>query len=280
MKVMHSLHSHNLPHAACDAGDSKAGDSSVSSTAFGIAGTPLQAWQASRSLAAVPPITLDALVPDNARVIVVAPHPDDEVLAFGGLLAGLVEREIGITLVSVTDGEGSHPDSEAWPTHRLRKTRRQESREAMELLGFSAEKLDWHYLNLPDGAVAAHMLALEAQLGNIARPGDCLLTTWRGDGHCDHEAVGAAVAACARRRGARLIEAPVWAWHWATPEDARLPWPGARKLLLDDQRLAAKRSAVLAHLSQLQNDPSTQAGPVLDSAVLDRLLQPFELFFI
>lgn len=250
-----------------------------SAGAFGVCGTPLEAWQRSAALSAVASVSLAELIPQSARLIVIAPHPDDEVLACGGLLAALAERGTAVTLVSVTDGEGSHPDSRLWPPHRLRSVRRQESRSAMTLLGFAPDQLGWQYLGLPDGSVAAHAAALELCLASLVRPGDCLLTTWRGDGHCDHEAVGEIAAASAQRASARLIEAPVWAWHWAAPEDSRLPWARARKWMLDDQQLARKRLAVAAHVSQLQDDSSTRAGPVLDKATLARLLQPYELFF-
>ncbi|NWE71570.1 PIG-L family deacetylase, partial [Pseudomonas gingeri] len=42
---------------------------------------------------------------------------------------------------------------------------------------------------------------------------------------------------------------------------------------------AAKRRAIEAHASQLAADPSTGATAILPPAVLERLLQPFELFF-
>lgn len=247
--------------------------------AFGIPGTPLGAWQASSALAAVPQVTLNELVPTEARVIVVAPHPDDENLGCGGLLAALAERGSHLIVIAVTDGEGSHPHSALWPQDRLRATRRQESQVAMERLGFAASRVEWHHLALPDGQVADHASSLQAHLKSILQPGDCLLTTWRQDGHCDHEAVGAITAHRAVAAQAQLIEVPVWAWHWATPEDPRLPWQRARKLWLTDSQRARKARAVHAHASQLQPDPSTGAAAVLAEETLARLLQPFELVF-
>ncbi|RMO56495.1 LmbE-like protein [Pseudomonas syringae pv. aptata] len=79
--------------------------------------------------------------------------------------------------------------------------------------------------------------------------------------------------------GAQFHEVPVWAWHWADPEDQRLPWDRARKLLLDPVTLAHKRNAAQAFTSQLQGDPAIGLSPVLPDAVLERLLQPFEVVF-
>ena len=72
----------------------------------------------------------------------------------------------------------------------------------------------------------------------------------------------------------RLIEVPVWAWHWARPDDARIPWARAHKYLLDPQVLAQKRQAIAAHVSQV-SPPA-----VLSRETLERLMQPFELVFL
>lgn len=77
-----------------------------------------------------------------------------------------------------------------------------------------------------------------------------LVAPWREDGHPDHEAVGHAAAATARRTGAELWEYPVWFWHWGSAEDSRssrlLPLPLAR------EAVEAKAGAVAAHASQVE----------------------------
>ncbi|NWA05768.1 PIG-L family deacetylase [Pseudomonas gingeri] len=242
-------------------------------------GTSLQQWQGSRRLHSVPTITREALLEPGRRLVIVAPHPDDEVLMCGGLLASLASSPADLLLISVTDGEGSHPHSTLWPAARLRAVRPRESTEALARLGIDCRHLPWLRLGLADAQVAASETSLVRQLRDILRPGDQLLTTWRHDAHCDHEAVGRACAAAAQDCHAALLEVPVWAWHWASPEDPRLPWTRARKLPLAPHAIAAKRRAIEAHASQLAADPSTGATAILPPAVLERLLQPFELFF-
>lgn len=245
---------------------------------FGHEGTPLADWQASACLARVPAIEARTLLPDACRLVVVAPHPDDEVLTCGGLLARLGGREQDLLLVAVTDGEASHRGSARWPASVLRRERPLESRAALACLGLDVGRLQWLRLGLADGGVAADEQLLATRLMPLLRPGDRLLTTWRGDGHCDHEAVGRACALAAKASGATLIEAPVWAWHWAAADDPRLPWARARKLLLDVDSLARKGRAIAAHASQIQPDNGHPA--VLAPATLARLLQPFELVFV
>ncbi len=247
---------------------------------FGVSGTPLSAWQTSMALRSVQPIALDELIPMGARLIVLAPHPDDEVLACGGLLSAMARRQEDVQLISVTDGEGSHPGSAHWPQPTLRSERRRESERAVACLGLAVSRLHWRRLALTDGQVAEAAASLMALLRAHLRPGDVLMSTWRHDGHCDHEAVGRCAAEAASQTGATLLEMPVWAWHWAEPDDPRIPWARARKLLLSDDQLRRKRQAINAHVSQLQTDPSTGAPPVLGTATLQRLLQPFELVFL
>ncbi|MCY1389845.1 bacillithiol biosynthesis deacetylase BshB1 [compost metagenome] len=243
-------------------------------------GTPLSQWRASPLLQQVPAVSVQELVPEGHRLVVVAPHPDDEVLGCGGLLAMMSGREADVVIVSVTDGDASHPGSSTWPAARLRDERPQESQRALACLKLDITRLRWHRLGLPDTRVQQFEDQLCSHLVDVLRPGDRVLTTWRHDAHGDHEAVGRSCANAVQLANARLLEVPVWAWHWASPQDPRLPWQRARKLLLDEATLARKRLAVNAHTSQLHEDAGTGAPAVLTPTTLDRLLQPFEMFFV
>jgi LmbE family N-acetylglucosaminyl deacetylase len=240
-------------------------------------GTTLAEWQASDWLAHVPIITHRQLVPAGQRLVVVAPHPDDEVLGCAGILAGMKGKEANVLMIAVTDGEASHPQSRHWTPTRLRWQRPVESIRALDRMGLDVEALDWQRLGVPDSAVAGQEALLVDRLVALIRPGDRVITTWRLDGHCDHEATGRATACAVARRQACLIEVPVWAWHWARPHDARIPWARAHKYLLDPQVLARKRQAIAAHTSQIS--PEGQTPAVLNRETLERLLQPFELVF-
>ena len=241
-------------------------------------GTSLAQWQASERLARVPTITHRQLVPAGQRLVVVAPHPDDEVLGCAGILAGMQGREADVLLIAVTDGEASHPQSRHWTPTRLRQQRPKESMRALACMGLDVTALDWQRLGLPDSGVAGQEALLIERLMALIRPHDRVITTWRLDGHCDHEATGRATACAVAQQGACLIEVPVWAWHWARPDDARIPWARAHKYRLEPQVLAQKRQAIAAHVSQVS--PEGQAPAVLSRETLERLLQPFELVFL
>lgn len=243
-------------------------------------GTSLRAWNASQKLAAVPAISADLLVPPHARAVIVAPHPDDEVLGCGGLMHQLAQLERNLKLISVTDGSASHPGSTLWPMERLSVIRPQESAEALHRLDLPMHRLQWIRGGFTDGEVATQEERLTGFIQRHLLPTDVVFTTWANDGHSDHEAVGRACARACAAVGAGLNEVPIWAWHWAAPEDERLPWERARKVLLDPMTIARKRHAAHAFASQLQGDPLIGLPPILPAGVLERLLQPFEVIFI
>lgn len=240
-------------------------------------GTPEDEWLPWLSSARIPVAPLDELVGAGHRVLLVAPHPDDEVLAAGGLLAMLAAHWQEPFVIAVTDGTASHPGSTLWTPERLKAERPLESTEALTRLGLTGISLRMQF---PDGDLEAAEDELGRRLEDFICSGDTVVTTWRHDGHPDHEATGRACARACTRCNARLLEAPVWAWHWARVEDARLPWHRARRLLLDARACAGKMHAVRAFSSQLQGDPSTGAGPVIRQSMIARAARPFELFFI
>src|ERR1700692_108633 len=97
-------------------------------------GTPEATWQNSGRLSTLPEVDPATLVPPGARAVIVSPHPDDEILATGGLLAQLSDLGRKALIIAVTDGTASHPDSPEWPAARLAATRPQETRAALPRL--------------------------------------------------------------------------------------------------------------------------------------------------
>jgi len=238
-------------------------------------GTPEQAW--APLLQRLPVCSLDSLVAADAKLVVVAPHPDDEVLACGGLLHAHAARGGSSMVIAVTDGEASHVANSSWNGAALAARRRQESAQGLQRLGVSNCAVV--RLGLPDGRVQQHRDTLCSALMQLLHAKDVVVTTWQLDGHPDHEAVGdAVVLACAHTR-ARCLQAPVWMWHWSSAQDAGVPWQRMQAFPLTPAARQRKRAALAAHASQLTPRSDT-SGPVLDELIVARAGRPAEYFFI
>lgn len=238
-------------------------------TAIEGAGTTEEQWGPFLVDLAAPELDLSA---PPLRVVVVAPHPDDEILAVGGLLALLAAHGTEVEVVAVTDGEASHPGGSLSPA-QLSPLRVAETHAALAALGVPASV---RRLGLPDGggdgleAPVVQALALTSH--------DWLLGPWQGEGHPDHEAVGRACARATARDGARLLSYLVWTWHWASPADHRVPWSRARLVPLPEPVRAAKAAAVQAFMTQVRPlGPLPTDAPVLPPHVLARFARPTEL---
>ncbi len=241
---------------------------------FATVGTPESAWRDWQPGWA----PFDLTNPPRG-VVVVAPHPDDEVLGVGGLLVLLRSLGATISVMAVTDGDASHPGSPTLSAAELARRRVAEQHAALVVLGLG--DVEVHRAGLGDGRVAGHEEALAAQVEPLLTPDCWVLTTYRHDRHPDHEATGRAAALAAGRAGSRLIEYPVWTWHWAVPNDPRVPWSRARTVPLPVATRQAKRQAVECYRSQvapLSDHPADTA--VLTPEILARLLRPAETVFV
>lgn len=239
-------------------------------------GTPEPQWQAWLAHHPLPILPARELLAACRRIVIVAPHPDDEVLGAAGLMRHGYGMGMPCIVVAVTDGDASHPGSAYWPRDRLVKARVSERAQALGLLAPTALVIR---LGIPDGQVAEHAPQLTAALSRLLEPGDAVFCTWREDGHPDHEATGHACATATYRAACMLYELPIWTWHWAAQGDWRVPWHRAVAVPLAPGDLDLKRQALACFRSQLQPDPSTERDAILADWVTRRLLRPFEVVF-
>ena len=254
------------------------------------AGTSEDAWAAG-GIAELPALTPPDWTPRTLLLVAVA-HPDDETLGATGLIRAALWGGAGVRVLVATAGEASHPDSPTHTPEDLVRIRRGEMDHAMDALaagtgpdgGDRREALTWTSLGLPDSGVADHADAVrEAVVAAIeehlrAHPDGAVVLASHdpGDGHADHEAVGAVVADLAGERDLPLCAFPIWFWHWGDPAD--LPARRYRRLPLTDQDRAARRASLAAHASQvapLSEAPGDEA--ILGPNVLAHHERPFEV---
>lgn len=219
-------------------------------------------------------------------VLALAPHPDDETLGCGGLLAMAGARGVPTRVAYLTDGGASHPGSADWPPARLGALRRQEARRACHVLGVARAPV---FFGLPDGgtldAPLGDATARLADLVRRDRPG-LIVTTWRLEPHCDHRAAWTVAREARAGTDARLAAFVVWSDLIGAPGDAPGPQDGrcptsTLLALALGPALATKRRALAAHRSQLgavvRDDPG---GFVLSAPHREAMLAPTERYWL
>jgi LmbE family N-acetylglucosaminyl deacetylase len=211
------------------------------------------------------------------RLVVVAPHPDDEVLGAGGLIQKALAEGVLVEVIAVTDGEASHPDSRVAATLDLPTVRARETETALRRLGWDKPAIT--RLRLPDGHVAERRGELDAALGDILLPDDLCVAPWRLDGHPDHDICGESSLGAAASVGAQSLSYLVWTWHWADPDGSEVPWERCRQLDMSRRAQARKRWSTLAFESQISPlGPQEADAPILPAPVLRRFWRPYEVF--
>ncbi len=238
-------------------------------------GTPESHWLPWLARTRLPPAELPAPGSGTQRALVVAGHPDDEVLGAGGLLHLLARHGWQVDVVWASDGEASHPGSTATSRADLARRRRLESAAARLELGLSGSTT---WLALPDSGLGPHEGAVTDAVTGLAEGADLLVATWHQDGHPDHEVCGRAALAAGRDRGVAVWEVPIWAWHWGRADELADRWGHARTVELDEAARTAKAAAVAQFLSQVRPlGPDAADRAVLGPHVLARFCRPFEV---
>ena len=231
-------------------------------------GTDERTWAAWPWLSTLPGAGRTGLAGVKSAVIVAA-HPDDEVLGAGGLISMLAASCARLRLVAVTDGERSHR-GHASPAPLARR-RTAETTAALRALGTRGAEVI--RLGLPDGGLAKRRDELAATLAPLVAGFDLCLAPWDRDLHPDHEAAGSAARAAAT---AAFYCFPVWMWHWASPGDPRVPWDRALRIPLAPRTAGRKRAAITCFTSQTE-DRGHGLGPVLTPGMIAHFTRTVEV---
>ncbi|MDF0541427.1 PIG-L family deacetylase [Sphingobium sp. H39-3-25] len=189
------------------------------------------------------------------RWLILAPHPDDETLGAGALIAHMAATGCLAGLVYLTDGSGSHPlpDGRAGS---LIAARQREARHALRRLAGRRTSSPF-FLGWKDAAPEfVGSFAFRASCRRLAAlcarlRVDVLATTASQEPHCDHAAAAGLANAVRIRCHSRIAVAEYSVWGEA---------PAARThrvLITPPMSPGARRHALAAHRSQLTTSHGT-----------------------
>ncbi|MHB8446344.1 MAG: PIG-L deacetylase family protein [Rudaea sp.] len=192
------------------------------------------------------------------RILIVAPHPDDESIATGGLIQAARAAGAAVRVIVLTDG-----DANVWPQRWIEKRwridaaararwgarRREEAREAMRVLGL--QEGDAVFLGLPDLGLTDRLMRADAAVTARLRTAiaefapSCIVLPSLADRHPDHSAAGILVRLALPGPGVQFPRLLEFAVHGGTADaDAECD--------LNDRQQECKRAAILAHATQMR----------------------------
>ena len=173
------------------------------------------------------------------RILVFAPHPDDETLGCGGTIARAVSEGASVEVVWITSGGSGHKKGNRDP--KIAKQREKEALSAAKILGVSKS----HFFREPDGSIesSARVIRKVVRIFREFSP-TSVFTTYTDPVNSDHIVTNEIAAYVAIRGGIRiraLLNYEVW-----TPIETA-------NLFVDiGEFIIIKRRALLAYKSQLK----------------------------
>jgi len=190
--------------------------------------------------------------------LVIAPHPDDESLGCGGLIANLRKSGIAVHVIFTTDGSMSHPNAQNITAMGRTKMREQEAISALSILGVEEQYIT--FLRGQDSALPAigekGFEGFVAQLVGIielVQPG-LVLVPYEFDPHRDHRASWQiTMAALENYPETAIWQYLIWLYTLGNTQDVEplTTIPGGIQYLPVSKYRQQKKSAIAAHKSQL-----------------------------
>lgn len=199
--------------------------------------------------------TLDCI----RRALVIAPHPDDEVLGCGGTMKRLANAGAEVHVAIITKAREAEFGPNAATTGRA------EARLAHEFLGVTQT----HFTDFPAAALDtvphAEVNAALCGLVNRIAP-DTLFVPFLGDVHLDHQLTFLSAMVAARPRGGN---GPLRVYSYETLSETNWYAPGVTPIFAPNvyfdiaETLEAKTAAFALYRSQLKAPPDERSIEII-----------------
>ncbi len=205
------------------------------------------------------------------KVLILAPHADDEVLGCGGLIQRAVVQEKEVYIIILTDGSASHGECDTEKEQAIVEARR-------KLACKAAQKLYVHapiFLNFPDGKMNAEhpdVKKLHKLIKNI-KPRQVFIPSHLG-GWNDHVVVESLIRPLFHIIP-QVYEYCVWFWYYFT---WNINWADAEVVRMDKQELKEKKQLMKDYTTALAPNGKPWIG-VLPKILLEAATRKCELYF-
>ena len=209
------------------------------------------------------------------KTVIIAPHPDDEVIGCAGLIQALVERGTPPHVIILTGGEGSHRGCCNTSAEEIIAARHQLTLRAAATLGLPESHI--HCLSYPDGGVALEhpeTEGLQALLSELVP--QSVFVPHCGEGWSDHLQAAEITKALMAEKKAAIYEYCVWMWYYNV---WHLDYRNARVLRMSRAQHQRKLQAIDEYVTPLAPCGKPWSG-VLPKPFLKAARWSRELYFL
>jgi LmbE family N-acetylglucosaminyl deacetylase len=220
---------------------------------------------------------------DDSPALIIAPHPDDEVLGCGGLIALKRKSNVEVSVAFVTAGEAAHDHCCLADRGCIAAKRQALSQKALGVLGATRPAV--YRLGFPDGRVPLPQDdAFESMVGEIARSIDAsgakqVFVPHYYDAHRDHMAVSLATVKTIERRPISVYFYCVWSLY-AFARRPVVPIFAEQPLALSiDEVRGQKARAVHAYFHERVPDCGAPVSGRLPDGLIANCLSTREYYF-
>lgn len=210
------------------------------------------------------------------KPLIIAPHPDDEVLGCSGLIQRMIKNGKQVHVVILSGGGKSHQSCCHIDESILIDSRRNLSRKAAKILGLPLSQL--HLLDYPDGSISFNNSETQSLQALIEKNSpDAIFVPHKGEGWSDHIEAGKVVREIIRTKSTpiQLYEYCVWFWYYNV---WNLDWKNAFVLEMNQREHQLKLKAIDAYVKPLASCGKPLSG-VLPKILIQANCWKKELYF-
>jgi LmbE family N-acetylglucosaminyl deacetylase len=222
----------------------------------------------------------------NKRIVIFAPHPDDETLGCGGTIAKKVSEGYEVIIAVMTGGKRALLDVsgvEFDPTpEELKQIREKEIVSATSILGVKRENL--LFFDFEDGILADHEEELEKKVTALLKnPPAEVYFPYAKDFNADHQTANKVIVSSIRKISSSTLRyqySIAQKFSRVGPLVARALNPIRRNLIFVDVShfLHLKEAAIKQYKSQISIISAKQERPVVEK--FERFLKNKEAFYL
>lgn len=205
------------------------------------------------------------------KILILAPHADDEVLGCGGLIQRAVSEKKKVYIIILTDGSASHGECDAEKEQQIADARRELACNAARKLNINTP----YFLDFPDGKMGPGHPDVKKlhELIKTIQPQQIFIPSHLG-GWNDHIVVESLIHPLFGIIP-QIYEYCVWFWYYFT---WNINWGGASVVRMNRQELRRKKQLMNDYTSALAPNGKPWIG-VLPKILLEASSRRCELYF-